>query len=182
MFSLQSASEGCIDHFTQTLSRETEREGSALYSYLFVEYNIGTRCVPTRALCSAYNAHVNTSSPDSTMHNHMNLQVKWRDTPLFKLCKCKNMALSWLNGVFDNAFPYCCPKTDCRSATQCQLVGAGWVGIRNMGKIWVECNVVLPSLRRPRPENSIRTEFPAADRRSAAWERKSQTVQRAILL
>lgn len=37
---------------------------------------------------NAYNARVNTSSPDTTMHNHTNLQVKWRDTALFERCKC----------------------------------------------------------------------------------------------
>lgn len=50
---------------------------------------------------NAYNAHVNTSSPDSTMHNHVNLQVKWRDTALFKLCKCKNAALFRVTQVLD---------------------------------------------------------------------------------
>lgn len=45
------------------------------------------------------------------MHNHVNLQVKWRDTALFKLCKCKNTALSRINRVSVDKGEYRVPKT-----------------------------------------------------------------------
>lgn len=72
----------------------------------------GGTCPHAYSPHNAYNAHVNTSSPDSTMHNHINLQVKWRDTALFKLCKCKNTALSRLNRVSVGEGEYL--STECR--------------------------------------------------------------------
>lgn len=71
---LQSASEGCIDHFTHTLSRETVLGGGE--RIVLAVLNRDSVRAHTRTRHNAYNAHVNTSLPDSIMHNHVNLQVK----------------------------------------------------------------------------------------------------------